>query len=91
VKSVRSGSPKDLNESTITNANLSAPIILAEISPGRFNVIDGNHRLEKAFRAGQVKVPAYRVSAEHHLAFLTSEDAYKAYVDYWNSKIDDLA
>jgi hypothetical protein len=27
-----------------------SPIILAEISPGRYNVIDGNLRLEKTYR-----------------------------------------
>jgi hypothetical protein len=30
-----------LNEETIRTADLSRPILLAEIAPGRFNVIDG--------------------------------------------------
>lgn len=86
VKSLNGASK--LDESTIQTANSSDPIILAEISPGKFNVIDGNHRLEKANRDGLEKIPAYRVNAHQHFAFLTSDRTYKAYIDYWNSKID---
>lgn len=43
---------KHLNESTIQSANTMEPIVLAEISPDNFNVIDGHHRLEKAHREG---------------------------------------
>ena len=45
-------SSSDLDEATIQKADLSSPIVLAEISPARFNVIDGNHRLERARRDG---------------------------------------
>ena len=79
----------DLDEVTIQQANMSEPILLAEISPDRFNVIDGNHRLERARRDGRKDIFAYRVRAHQHLLFLTSRKAYEAYVDYWNSKIDD--
>lgn len=78
-----------LNESTIQTADLANPIVLAEISPGRFSLIDGHHRLEKAHRNNVCKLPAYRVRAEQHIAFLKSERAYKAYIKYWNNKIDD--
>ena len=81
---------KLLNEATIETANLASPIVLGEISPGRFNVIDGNHRLEKARRQGLEKISAYTFRVDHHLAFLTSQRAYEAFIKYWNSKIDDL-
>lgn len=90
VKPLRGYSPEILDEKTIQGADLSRPIILAEISPGRFNVIDGNHRVEKAGRKGQKTVPARRIGAEQHLAFLTSVRAYEAYVRYWNSKLTEL-
>jgi hypothetical protein len=77
-----------LNEETILEANLSNSIILAEFDPGRFNVIDGNHRVEKANRANLEKILAYRVTVAHHFAFLTSVKAYEIYVKYWNSKIE---
>ncbi len=90
VQSVRSFHKQNLNESTIQDANYSIPVILAEISPGQFNVIDGNHRLEKAYRDGMNKILAYRILAEQHIRFLTSFNAYQAYVHYWNSKIASL-
>jgi hypothetical protein len=39
-----------LDKETVRNADLSRPILLAEIAPGRYNVIDGNHRLARARR-----------------------------------------
>lgn len=78
-----------LDESTIEIADLTAPIVLAEISPGRFSVIDGNHRAEKARRLGVKNIPAYRVRSDVHFRFLTSDRAYRTYVSYWNSKVSD--
>lgn len=89
IKTARTCPSSNLNESTIQTANLADPIILAEISPDRFNVIDGNHRLEKAYRDGASKILAYRVMAEQHVAFLTSVEAYKEYIQYWNGKIKE--
>lgn len=77
------------NESHLPTVDVSKPVILAEISPGRFNVIDGNHRMEKARRLGLEKIPAYRLSPEVHLKFLTTEKGYLAYIEYWNSKLKE--
>lgn len=88
-QSVQMFRSSNFNEATIEAANLSAPILLAEISPGMFNVIDGHHRLEKACRACIYQIPAYRIYANQHLAFLTTTKAYKAYIEYWNSKVDE--
>lgn len=74
-------------ESHIDSTDITVPIILAEISPGKYNVIDGNHRIEKAYRMGVDYIPAYRLKPEHHMLFLTSLKAYHAYIEYWNSKI----
>ena len=79
-----------LNEETVQTADLSRPILLAEIAPGRFNVIDGNHRLARARRDGVQIVPARKVCCPDHVPFLTSEWAYEKYVEYWNSKLEDL-
>jgi hypothetical protein len=80
-------SSSNLNELTIQSANISAPIILAEISPDMFNVIDGHHRLEKAYRDGVTTILAYKILAEQHIRFLTSTMAYTEYVQYWNEKL----
>jgi endonuclease V-like protein UPF0215 family len=74
---------------TYKNANILTPIILAEISPGLFNVIDGRHRLEKAYRDGVIKILAYKLLAEQHIMFMTSVKSYEEYVQYWNNKIKD--
>jgi hypothetical protein len=87
VKSARTFPSSNLSESTIQTANTSEPIILAEIAPGKFNVIDGNHRLERAYRDGMIDILAYKVKVEHHIRFLTSIKAYKVCIDYWNAKI----
>lgn len=76
------------NELYLDVVEISSPVVLAEISPGRFNVIDGNHRLENARRLGIRSIQAYRLNVTQHLRFLTSKKAYTAYVEYWNSKID---
>jgi hypothetical protein len=86
VKAARTFPSSSLNESTIQSANIAEPIILAEIAPDRFNVIDGNHRLEKAYRDEVSMILAYKVRAEQHVAFLTSVTAYEKYIEYWNSK-----
>ena len=78
-----------LTEATVSKADVSSPIVLAEISPERFNVIDGNHRLARARRMGLKRIPAYRVRVKHHQRFLTSERAYHAYVEYWNAKVKE--
>ncbi|MFC1572507.1 ParB N-terminal domain-containing protein [Candidatus Eisenbacteria bacterium] len=78
------------DESAISLANLDRPVVLAEIAPGQYNLIDGHHRAEKARRVGVTKLKAYKVSAEQHVAFLTSEKAYLTYVEYWNGKVKEL-
>jgi hypothetical protein len=82
------GSSATLNEPAIAAAGLTRPVILAEIAPGRYNLIDGHHRVAKARRDGVLSIPAYRIRCPEHVAFLTSTRAYEAYVEYWNSKVD---
>ena len=64
VASVKTFFSSNFNEATIQVANIAEPILLAEIAPDRFNVIDGNHRLERAYRDGASKILAYKVPAE---------------------------
>ena len=77
-------------ESHLATIDVTRPIIVAEISPGRYNVIDGNHRMEQARRIGIETLPAYKISPDQHLQFLTTEQGYLAYIEYWNSKLKEL-
>jgi hypothetical protein len=88
VKDFSRGSSK-FKEDHLATVDTTKPVIVAEISPDRYNVIDGNHRMEKARRLGIEKVMAYKLSPEHHLQFLTTDKGYLAYVEYWNSKLKD--
>ncbi len=76
-----------INESNMDTVEISRPVILAEIAPGRYNLIDGNHRMEKARRMGIESMLSYKLNVEQHIRFLTSRKAYVAYVEYWNSKL----
>jgi hypothetical protein len=79
-----------LDQATIATADLSRPVLLAEIAPGRFNLIDGNHRMARARRNGIEALSAHRIHCPHHAPFLTSHMAYQKYVEYWNEKIKDM-
>lgn len=78
-----------LNEAAILAADLSRPILLAEVAPGHYNVIDGHHRIAKARREGSRTIAAQRLCCPEHVRFLTSTTAYHKYVDYWNAKVGE--
>jgi hypothetical protein len=81
------GEFSSINESYVDSVDLDQPVIVAEISPNNFNLIDGNHRAEKAKRNNISLLPCYRLYAHQHVVFLTDKDAYFEYVEYWNEKI----
>jgi hypothetical protein len=58
-----------INESHMDSVDISVPVIMAEIAPGKYNLIDGNHRMEKARRMGAKTVLAYKMSVEQHMKF----------------------
>jgi hypothetical protein len=79
-----------ISESHVDSVDITNPVILAEISPGRYNVIDGNHRIEKARRMGVTVVRAYKLNVEQHIRFLTTQHAYVTYIEYWNGKLKEM-
>jgi hypothetical protein len=89
VKKTYSKSPH-IYESHLDYVDLSKPIILAEIAPDRYTLIDGNHRVELAHRQNIETVMAFRIKAEQHIKFLANRKAYEKYVEYWNGKIKDM-
>jgi len=71
-----------LDEPTVQNADLTRPILFAEIAPARYNLIDGHHRVAKARRDGVPTVPVRKIGCLQHITFLTSAMAYEKYVEY---------
>ncbi len=61
--------------------------IQAEIRPGMFEIIDGNHRMERAYRDSVEFVDSYKLRGEQLLLYFADVRGYKAFVEYWNSKL----
>lgn len=77
-----------INETHIDSVNLTLPVIIVEIAPKQYNLIDGNHRVEKAKRNNVTTITCYQFDVDQHIEFLTSKEAYASYVEYWNGKVD---
>ena len=59
--------------------DLTKPLILAELWPGKYKLLDGNHRLYKA-RALQVdRLPVYFLTWEEHVRYIENyeEETYR--------------
>lgn len=73
----------------IQQAELSRPLIFAEVAPDSFNLIDGHHRIAKAKAAKKATLPAFFIPADEAFRYLSSEDEYAKFVYYWNTKVED--
>ena len=80
-----------INEDHIDSVDVTKPVIMAEIAPGRYNLIDGRHRVEKARRLGIEKIPAYKLTYTQHIPFLSTKKGYECYVEYWNNRLKQQA
>jgi hypothetical protein len=78
-----------LNEDHLKTVKLEKPVIQGEISPGNYNLIDGNHRLEKAHRENVEYVKSYKLKGEQLIDYFIDLKGYQSFVSYWNSKIQD--
>ena len=76
-----------VDELHVDSVDASRPVLLAEIFPGHYNLIDGNHRIEKARKMGISHILAYKLNVKKHIEFLTERKAYLSYVEYWNGKL----
>ncbi len=79
-----------LNQEHFPNVNTKKPIIQAEIRIGRFEIIDGNHRFEKAYLDGKKTINSYKIYAEELVPYFYDQKGYECFVKYWNSKLEDL-
>ncbi len=78
-----------INEKHMPNVVLSKPVIQAEIRHDMFEIIDGHHRIEKAYREGIPFVDSYKLMGEQLPQYLTRKESYISYINYWNSKLQE--
>ncbi|GAA0469383.1 hypothetical protein [Alkalibacillus silvisoli] len=76
-----------VNEKHLQTVDIKIPVIQAEIRPGKYSIIDGNHRMERAYREGAQYVDSYKLQAEQLVPYFVNKQGYKAFIDYWNSKL----
>jgi len=74
----------------LQSVNSKKPIIQAEIRIGRFEIIDGNHRFQKAYRDGKKTINSYKIYGEALVPYFYDQKGYESFVKYWNSKLEDL-
>lgn len=78
-----------VNEEHLETVDTKKPIIQAEIRVGRFEIIDGNHRLEKAFREGKKNINSYKIHGKELVPYFYDRKGYECFVKYWNSKLEE--
>ncbi|MGO1368834.1 MAG: ParB N-terminal domain-containing protein [Senegalia sp. (in: firmicutes)] len=76
-----------IDEEHLYTVDTTKPVIQAEISPNRYVIIDGNHRLEKAYRNNIKTIDSYKLKVDQLLEYFTDIRGYESFVEYWNSKI----
>lgn len=79
-----------INEDHLPSVNTKKAIIQAEIKPNHFEIIDGNHRFEKAFRDGKKSINSYKLYVKDLLSYFYDKQGYEAFVKYWNSKLKEV-
>ena len=73
----------------IEEADLSRPLLMAELSPFSYILVDGYHRLAKAAAHQIETLPAYCLPAKFAAEFLCKEKQYLEFTSYWNGKAYD--
>lgn len=81
---------KNLDLDFVPKADLTKPVIMAQISPRGYNLIDGHHRMEKARMDGVDSLQAYFISYKDLIPYFVDSKGYQAYVGYWNEKLTTL-
>ncbi len=80
-------SSNSVNEDHLPSVDINRTVLQAEIRAGAYNIIDGNHRLEKARRVGIEWINSYKIKGEQLVPYFIKKKGYEAFVEYWNSKL----
>ena len=77
-----------INQEHLPSVDLNIPVLQAEIRIEKYEIIDGNHRMQKAFDEGRTYINSYQIKGEQLANYLISKEQYESYVRYWNEKVD---
>ena len=77
-----------LNEDHLPSVDINKTVLQAEIRAGVYNIIDGNHRMEKACREGVELINSYKIKGEQLVPYFIEKKGYEAFVEYWNTKLE---
>ncbi len=80
-------SSNSVNEEHLPSVDINKTVLQAEIRAGAYNIIDGNHRMEKARREGAEWINSYKIKGEQLVPYFIEKKGYEAFVEYWNSKL----
>ena len=76
-----------VTEEHLPTVDVSKSVIQAEIKPETYEIIDGNHRMERACRDGVEFIDSYKLRGEQLLLCFSDGRGYKAFAENWNSKL----
>jgi hypothetical protein len=77
----------NISQDHVNLVDINIPVIQAEINPNQYMIIDGHHRLVKAYYDGVKYMESYILKVNQHIPFFITVKSYKAFVKYWNSKV----
>ncbi len=85
VKYLVLNNPFHGNEEHVMNTDITQPLIVVNLTENVDKLIDGNHRLQKAFKLGVEKIAAYFLSVEEHRNYIVDFDEaiYYEVVSHW--------
>lgn len=77
-----------INQEHLKTVDFTTPVLQAEIRIEKYEIIDGNHRMQKAFDEGRTYINSYQLKGEQLANYLINKEQYESYVRYWNEKVD---
>lgn len=78
-----------IDKEHLKTVDMNKPVMQAEIRINKYEIIDGNHRIQKAFNEGLKYINSYKLQGEQLLPYFMEKQQYEVYVKYWNEKLLD--
>ena len=85
VKRLVINNPFNGNAEYAMTTDITKPLIIVNLTENIDKLIDGNHRLQKAFKLGVKKIDAYYLSFEEHRDYIVdfNEAIYHQVANHW--------